>query len=150
MKSCPKCKRVYSDNDSFCPDCGVSLNGGSAPKQMGFVDAVKSVFTHYVTFSGRARRSEYWYFYLFTILVSAAISVLSLMSEDLGSIVNRVYTLAVFLPTLAVTIRRLHDVGKSGWNLLWILTGFGVFYLLYLYCKDSQPDTNAYGPDPKY
>lgn len=150
MKNCPNCQRVYDDSVTYCPNCQTPLNSGSAPKQMGFVDAVKSVFSKYATFSGRARRSEYWYFHLFTVLASVVLSVLGMISQDTATIVRGIYSLAVLLPSLAVCVRRLHDVGKSGWNLLWILTVVGAFYVLYLYCKDSQPDANAYGPNPKF
>lgn len=78
---------------------------------MGFMEAVKVCFSKYVTFSGRARRSEYWWFYLFNTIVGI---VLAFISEGLGNL----YNVAVFLPWIAVTARRLHDVDRSGWWML--------------------------------
>lgn len=110
---------------------------------MGFLDAVKSVFSQYATFTGRARRSEYWYFVLFNFIVS---SVLGLTGVQ---ILSAVYCLATLIPGLAVAVRRMHDIGKSGWFLLIsFIPIIGAIWLLVLCCKDSQPD-NQYGPNPK-
>jgi uncharacterized membrane protein YhaH (DUF805 family) len=89
---------------------------------MSFAQAVGSVLSKYATFSGRAMRSEYWWYYLFTILVSIASSVVdNVVSEvthyDLG-IVGAITSLALLVPSLAVTVRRLHDTGRTGWWLL--------------------------------
>ena len=116
---------------------------------MSFVDAIKSVFTQYVGFSGRARRSEYWFFCLFNIIVSCVLSALA-SKISLLSLLSVVWSLAIFLPSLAVCIRRLHDIGKSGW---WYLLAFiplvGAIILIIWFCKDSEPGANAYGPNPK-
>src|SRR5687768_5564545 len=74
------------------------------------------VLQNYATFSGRARRSEYWYFVLFNIIVSIILSVIGTTMKT--TILSNIYALAVFLPGLAVGVRRMHDVGKSGWYLL--------------------------------
>lgn len=138
---------------------------------MGFVEAIKSGSLKLSTFSGRATRSEYWYFYLFCSLVCMAIYlVLGVIfpSVDLPS------SPAVFL-TLSISFRRMHDIGKPGWLSLVsvpcavligvsfaaaqngsylylcgviISVGFLIYYLILL-CKDSQPGTNQYGPNPK-
>jgi uncharacterized membrane protein YhaH (DUF805 family) len=89
---------------------------------MTFTQAVRSALSSYATFSGRARRSEYWWYYLFTVLVSIVTSVVdgvlhTTFSNDIG-IVGSITSLALLLPTLAVTVRRLHDTGRTGW---WIL-----------------------------
>ena len=84
---------------------------------MNFGEAIKSVFSKYATFSGRARRSEFWYFYLFYILVASGLSFLSLMIP-IAKYLYILFGLGVFLPNTAVTVRRLHDIGKSGWILL--------------------------------
>ncbi|MBR1547445.1 MAG: DUF805 domain-containing protein [Prevotella sp.] len=105
---------------------------------MGFFGSIKSVLGNYVNFSGRARRSEYWWWVLFNILWCWI------------PIVNILLGLAFFLPSLAVAIRRLHDTGRSGW---WILLGLipviGGLVLLIFYCTDSQLGENQYGPNPK-
>ena len=89
---------------------------------MTFTQAVRSVLSNYAQFSGRARRSEYWWFYLFTVLVGVFTSVIDAVlnlafSNDLG-IVGTVTSLGLLLPTLAVTARRLHDTGRTGWWML--------------------------------
>ena len=92
---------------------------------MNMVDAVKSVLSKYVGFSGRARRSEYWYWTLATILASIAIGIVEMivgLGSDGSGPLSSLLSLAIFLPGLAVTFRRLHDTGRSGW---WV----GGFYL---------------------
>lgn len=121
---------------------------------MGFTDAVRICLQQkYVDFSGRARRSEYWYFFLFTLLVDIAASIVdAIIGSDLGAgtgIVSLIAGLALLLPGIAVAIRRLHDTSRSGW---WILIGLiplvGWIILIVFYVQDSHPD-NAYGPNPK-
>src|SRR4051794_17675133 len=115
---------------------------------MGFADAIRSVFSKYVGFSGRARRSEFWWFTLFAVILYIVVAIIdaAIGSSILGIIVG----LALLLPSLAVTVRRLHDTGRSGW---WILIGIipviGAIVLLVFECQDSQPGTNAHGPSPK-
>jgi uncharacterized membrane protein YhaH (DUF805 family) len=125
---------------------------------MGFGQAVSTVFSKYATFSGRARRSEYWWWYLFTILVTAIAfildSVLKINTiEGAGGIkfgwLYLIVTLALVIPSLAVTFRRLHDAGHSGWWwLVILLCGFGGIILLIFALQDSKPD-NQWGPNPK-
>ena len=115
---------------------------------MSFKEAITTCFNKYVTFSGRARRSEYWYFMLFIFLVQSVLGVLA-ESSDFVTTIASLFSLAVFLPNIAVTFRRLHDVGKSGW---WILASFVPFlniYLLVLLAKDSVFGANQYGQNPK-
>lgn len=109
----------------------------------------------YAVFSGRARRREYWFFYLFNILFAIVAimldNLLGLAFEDTSyGVIYGLYSLAMLVPSLAVTVRRLHDVGKSGW---WILIGLvpliGGIWLLILLLQDSQPGENQYGPNPK-
>ena len=105
---------------------------------MTFTQAVQSVFSQYATFSGRARRSEYWFFVLFNIVVGGVLSLLG-RYLTLFYILSGLYELAVFIPSLAVLWRRFHDIGKGvGW----------IFVLVWL-CRDSQPGDNAFGPNPK-
>jgi uncharacterized membrane protein YhaH (DUF805 family) len=114
-----------------------------------------AVLKKYAVFSGRARRKEYWMFVLFNIIffVVAIVldNVLGTASEDLGyGVICGLYSLAVILPGLAAVVRRLHDVGKSGW---WIFISLvplvGSIWLLVLLATDSQPGENQYGPNPK-
>ena len=99
------------------------------------------VLKKYAEFDGRARRSEFWYFTLFSIIISIALGVLgaAMKSELLGNI----YSLAVLVPSIAVAIRRMHDVGKSGWYCLIPI------YNLILAFTAGDVGPNQYGPDPK-
>ncbi len=85
---------------------------------MSFADAVRTGFQKYVVFSGRASRPEFWYWILFTILVAVAFNIIESVLNIRVGIVRALFNLAVFLPGLAVSVRRLHDTGRSGWFLL--------------------------------
>ena len=115
-------------------------------------EAVRSVLNKYAVFEGRASRSEYWYWVLFLVLaVIALIVVAAVLPSPVGGafqILLVLFYLAAILPSIAVTVRRFHDLGKSAWNLLWSLIPFGGLYLLYLYVQPSQPGANAYGDQP--
>ena len=122
---------------------------------MDFMTAVGSFLWQFVGFSGRARRSEFWYFALFTFLVGIVTSVVdAILGTDYdtgsGGLVNTLVSLVLLLPSLAVAVRRLHDTGRSGW---WLLIGIipiiGWIILIVWYCKDTTPGDNQYGPDPK-
>lgn len=115
----------------------------------------KVVFENYANFSGRARRSEYWYYTLASVIISIILSTLDKVTNltfgfaDSG-ILSSIYSLLVFLPGLGVMVRRLHDVGKSGWFFLIVLLPIaGVIWLLIVLCTEGDSGTNAYGPDPK-
>lgn len=108
------------------------------------------VLKNYVGFQGRARRKEYWMFFLFNFIIVLVLSVLQIILRIHYSILTDLYSLAVLLPSLAVSVRRLHDTGKSGW---WILIGvipiIGDIILLIFYCLDGDANENKYGPNPK-
>ena len=123
------------------------------------------VLKKYAVFSGRARRKEYWMFVLFNFIFSLVASLLDLVIFFTGllgfgplfvtgfvgfGLVSTVYSLAVLVPSLAVSVRRLHDIGRSGWYLLIVLIPFaGPIWFLVLTCLDSQAGDNKYGPNPK-
>jgi uncharacterized membrane protein YhaH (DUF805 family) len=128
---------------------------------MDFGAAVKSFWSNYSNFKGRARRSEYWYVQLFLVLTNLAAAAIdfALMDGDVdrfianggGGIVGLVWILATIVPALAVLVRRLHDIGKSGWWALIVFVPFvGALVLLYFTVQDSEPDTNSYGASPKH
>jgi uncharacterized membrane protein YhaH (DUF805 family) len=115
---------------------------------MSFQDAIRSVLSQYVGFSGRARRSEYWYFALFNFIVSIITRVID-GAAGVYPVITGLVSLALLLPGIAVGIRRLHDTGRSGWWLLLALIPIiGAIILIVWFCGDSQPD-NEYGPNPK-
>lgn len=106
---------------------------------MSFGEAIKSVFSKYATFSGRARRSEFWYFYLFYILVALGLSFLSIRIP-IAKYLYILFGLGVFLPYTAVTVRRLHDIGKSGWILLiFMVASLLISMLTFLYIDIFAP-----------
>ncbi len=189
---CTKCGVLVGDGNRFCPNCGAEPDplavicvkcgyelkpikrGGAAPSRdagsqgKGFGWAVRTCFSKYSTFSGRARRREFWYWYLFTCLPIIVVFLLIFLGActtmsyaqtvqplntgmGLGfvEIVLILWNLIIWLPSLAVTVRRLHDAGRSGW---YFFIGFipivGSILLLIELCRDSVDD-NKYGPNPK-
>ncbi len=118
---------------------------------------------NYANFSGRARRSEFWFFILFHFIFMIALGFLSSFfdeffiakddSNDLGSlpmILYLIYIVAMLIPTFAVTVRRLHDMGKSGtWFFIYFVPLIGGIWLLVLLFSDSQPGINKWGYNPK-
>ena len=114
------------------------------------------VLKKYAVFSGRAKREEFWMFVLFNFIFSLVASLIDLGIGILTfavfgwGLLSLIYSLAVLVPGLAVGVRRLHDVGKSGWYLLIILIPIaGSIWFLVLACTDSQAGENKYGPNPK-
>ena len=113
-----------------------------------------AVLEKYAVFDGRARRKEYWMFTLFHVLIILALSVVSGVTEGITTTVVTVvivlYALATIIPTIAVSVRRLHDTGRSGW---WYLISLvpvigGIVFLIFM-ILDSDPGDNEYGPNPK-
>lgn len=125
---------------------------------MSALDYFKLCMTKkYADFTGRARRSEYWYFVLMSIVAFFALNTFFTILVSIGLIripfffaaLLIIYFIAILIPTFAVLVRRLHDTGKSGW---WYFIGFvpiiGIALLIFL-VQDSQPGTNKWGPNPK-
>ena len=119
---------------------------------MNFPTAVRSCLSKYVTFEGRAARSEYWYFQLFTLLVYLVFVVVYLIAPrtaEVVGVVSVVVHIGFYLPVLAVTVRRLHDRNRSGWNVLWVLVPFfGAIVLIIWFCQRGVEGDNRFGPDP--
>ncbi|WP_130733270.1 DUF805 domain-containing protein [Flavobacterium sp. J27] len=118
----------------------------------------KVVFENYANFSGRARRSEYWYFVLTNILIYFSIAFVSglfaaMNLPEIGSIfmiLFLIYALGIFIPSLAVVVRRLHDTGKSGWfYFISLIPIAGPIWLLIVMCTEGDRGNNEYGADPK-
>ncbi|MCA0044300.1 DUF805 domain-containing protein [Celeribacter litoreus] len=119
---------------------------------MKFLDAVKICFSKYVTFSGRARRAEYWWWVLFTTVAGAVLAVIDTALfgfEQNYDPLNSIFSLATFLPSISVWVRRLHDVNRSGWWAWLILIPLiGWIILLYWAVKGGTEGPNRFGPDP--
>lgn len=113
------------------------------------------VLKKYAVFSGRARRKEYWYFFLFSLIISIVLAVVdgvtgSFSAEAGVGLLGGIYALAVLIPGLAVSVRRLHDTGRSGWWLLIALIPvIGAIVLLVFMVLEGKPGTNQYGSNPK-
>jgi uncharacterized membrane protein YhaH (DUF805 family) len=117
-----------------------------------FLDALGK----YAVFSGRARRSEYWFFVLFCCLIAVALCAVGFYvgkvtggPPTLAVYLVDFFSLLIFVPNLAVSVRRLHDVGMNGWWVVLNVVPLGGLVLIYFFCQDSQPGANAYGPNPK-
>ena len=113
------------------------------------------VLKKYATFNGRARRKEYWFFALFNFIISIVLMVIDGVTGTLNAevgigMLGGIYTLAILIPSIAVSVRRLHDTDRSGWWLLIILIPFiGAIVLLVFTVLDSTPGENQFGPNPK-
>ncbi len=125
---------------------------------MSFGAAIASFFSKYATFSGRARRSEFWYALLFTTLVSAVIGLVFPGGDMVvngtpipqSSLPSNLWQLAIVVPSIALSVRRLHDVGRKGTYYLFVLLPIiGGILLLIQFLKDSQPGANAFGESVK-
>jgi uncharacterized membrane protein YhaH (DUF805 family) len=159
---CPQCPNDNPENAQFCGGCGANLSSGEATARLGlptvgFSEAISRGFTNYFTFNGRASRPEYWWWVLFTFLLGLI---------PLAGLVT-------LIPTLAVTSRRLHDIGKSGWlqilpwaifgvavisavaaipipPAVWIIAAFASFVGLIVWLvRKGDEGANKYGPDPR-
>lgn len=116
---------------------------------MDFVQAISHCFHNYVSSAGRAPRSEYWYFVLFSVILSTCAAVLdaALFPLSASGPLGVVVSLALFLPSVAVGIRRLHDIDRTGWWLLIGLTGIGLVLLIVWACLRGTRGDNRFGPD---
>jgi uncharacterized membrane protein YhaH (DUF805 family) len=116
-----------------------------------FIEALKK----YAVFSGRSRRKEYWYYVLFVAIISIVLNIIDGLLGTYDSsagvgLLSTIFSLAVLIPSIAVSVRRLHDIDRTGW---WVLIGLvpliGWIVLLVFHVQDSTPGTNRYGPNPK-
>jgi len=150
MPFCSKCGTEVPKEVKFCSKCGNVLQAKQSEELSLWEYYVSTILKNYVNFKGRARRKEYWGFVLFNLIIIFALGFVGGIVGDGGEFFGSVYSLAVFLPGLAVLIRRLHDIGRSGWSWLFALIPLvGWIIVLIWLCKDSQPGENKYGANPK-
>jgi uncharacterized membrane protein YhaH (DUF805 family) len=116
---------------------GIYPNKNPEEETMNFGQAISVCLSKYATFAGRASRPEFWWFFLFQILISIAASML-------GDVINGLVALGLLLPALAAGTRRLHDIGKSGWWQLIMLTGIGLLLLIYWWVQPAAEGSNAH------
>ncbi|MFZ2126363.1 MAG: DUF805 domain-containing protein [Candidatus Microsaccharimonas sp.] len=109
---------------------------------MTFLESIQAVPRKYAEFSGRASRSEFWWWILFTVLVTSAFNVFSVITVgqdgSIGSILSGLWGVVILLPTLAVTVRRLRDAGYAWTNVFWILLPFAGLIILAIYLSNPQ------------
>lgn len=147
---CPKCGKENSDDVKFCGSCGANIEalGASIPmvtvtphaEQMTFGKSIATCFAKYFDFKGRASRPEFWWFYLFTVLLSSGTLII-----DSSQVLNTIVNLAVFVPIFAAGSRRLHDTNRSGWWQLIIFTIIGVIPLVIWLASKGSGQNNQYG-----
>ena len=124
-------------------------------RNVSFVEAIKLGFQNYVNFKGRSQRAECWWWILFVIVAGIALVAVDIAifgaDETDPTPLSNVFSLATFVPGLSVGVRRLHDIGKSGW---WILIGLiplvGIIVLIVWFVRDGDRGANRFGPSPKY
>ncbi len=113
------------------------------------------VLKKYAVFSGRSSRKEFWYFSLISFLIAIVLAVADVMTGTIDAeigigLLGGIYAIAVLIPGIAVSVRRLHDTDRSGW---WLLISFipliGAIVLIVFWAQDSQPGENQYGSNPK-
>lgn len=147
---CSKCGNKMG-NARFCDKCGADNGVGqvqgaaaatSAMHNSGALSYYVKALQNYSEFSGRARRSEYWYFMLFNLIISFVMGIIDALF-GMGGWLSNIYSIAVLLPGIAVSIRRMHDINKSGWYIMIPL------YNLILCCTEGGKGANQYGVDPK-
>ena len=161
--ACPECGHPNSAAPGPTPSSvgfaargllGPVLTVSSPPMQFG--DAIRSFFQNYAVFSGRARRSEYWFAQLFIVLIGAPISILDAIvnpGEEFGffTAIGLLWSLAVFIPSLAIASRRLHDADTSfGYYFIVLIPLVGIILLIVKLAEDGTPGTNRFGESPKY
>ena len=138
---CNKCGHISPDGAPYCANCGASVN---QPREtVGMVEATRLFFTRYTDFQGRSRRSEYWWAYLSILILTTIATVIH------GGLAT-IFQLVTIVPSIAIAVRRLHDIGKSGWwYLILCIPAVGVILMLVWMCTDSTAD-NQWGPNPKH
>ncbi len=113
---------------------------------MNFQTAIATALSKFAVFSGRASRSEFWWFYLFTTLLTWGVSIVGNSGgQNMGDVMSLVVSLVFLVPILAAGSRRLHDIGRSGWWQLLMLTIIGLIPLIYWWACESNETPNSYG-----
>lgn len=113
---------------------------------MGFAEAVQTVFSKYATFEGRAARPEYWWWALCVFLGSFILNVAAVSVSHVVGVLTVIWALATVIPSLAVGVRRLHDIDRSGWwSLIYFVPLVGVLVMLYWFTQPGTPGSNRYG-----
>ena len=152
---CPTCGNDNPAAAQFCGGCGINLisseaSVGTELPMVGFGEAISRGFGNYFTFSGRATRAEHWWFALFVTIGRIVFGGIGGFA-GLPGVLDAVWVIVTFIPSLAVGVRRLHDINKTGWwSLLLVLPPlFGLIVLIVWACRRGDAGPNKYGPDPR-
>jgi len=178
MAYCSQCGADCA-NAAYCPQCGAAVGTGvsassneqnsnpfavgaqaseysgrnydpNVPEIPGFVGAIAICFKKYCCFKGRASRSEYWYWTLFLVLVNVVLRIVGKSAPDVATTISALWGLVIFLPGLAVIVRRLHDIDRSDWQYLIVLIPLiGVIVLLVWFCRRGTVGENRFGLEPQ-
>jgi uncharacterized membrane protein YhaH (DUF805 family) len=165
---CSQCGTELDDSANFCSGCGnqtstsksgmkkASVIKSSASsvsyqaKAMTFTESIGACYSKFFEFSGRASRSEYWWFYLFILLLTwgaKLIATITMPEDETGvyaGVILESLVLFATIPTYSAGVRRLHDVGKSGWNYLWLFTIIGIIPIIIWTCREGSKTQNEY------
>ena len=151
---CPQCGHDNTEDAQFCGGCGANLSLGEASvgtelPMVDFGEAISRGFRNYATFSGRATRAEHWWFALFVVIGRLVLGVIGALAS-LPGVLDAVFSIVTLIPALAVGVRRLHDINRTGWwLLLWPVPVFGWIVLIVWAIKRGDKGPNKYGPDPR-
>ena len=162
--NCPVCGGHIPAGATRCPQCGSRMDLADPQPNFAYasgtatgtreavptnpIEAFETVISKYANIDGRATRSEYWWFTLANMIVTIGLAMGGFMVH--APWIYAIYALGIFIPSLTVAIRRLHDTGRSGWWLLIsLLPVLGAIILLVFTVQDSERGSNAYGPNPK-
>jgi uncharacterized membrane protein YhaH (DUF805 family) len=150
MVFCRGCGAEIHSTAPMCPKCGAPQQPVQAARlNYGFGGSIALCFNRYVQFSGRSPRAEYWYFALFTTLISVGASIVDAIGLNGSPVLATIANLAFFLPSLSVFVRRLHDVDRSGWwFLLALIPLIGWVILLVWLVSSGTRGANRFGPNP--
>ncbi|MCL1947381.1 MAG: DUF805 domain-containing protein [Chitinivibrionia bacterium] len=169
---CKNCGKELSETAVFCDSCGVKAVENNLVKNASLWQLYLSCFQNYAKFNGRARRREYWGFVLFNWIAVFSVGLIggliggviagfmagnatdgaelgAKLGSKIGGNLSNLYALFALVPGLAVCVRRLHDTGRSAWNILWIFTIIGVIPFFIWLCCNGQNGENKYGANPK-
>lgn len=164
MAFCTHCRINLDEGTRFCPNCGKEIDGITDEEENPYAPPQESVpgfavgknpwqyfigvFKKYAVFRGRARRAEYWWFRLFSFIFSFIFTILDILFDlyiiDDTGVLSTLWEVAVFIPSLGVAVRRMHDCDKSGWFMI-----IPIYGQLILPCTKGTYGPNDYGPDPK-
>tara|TARA_Y100000590_G_scaffold426530_1_gene535726 strand:+ start:221 stop:688 length:468 start_codon:yes stop_codon:yes gene_type:complete len=151
---CTKCGVSNPVDATFCGQCGQNLSNSGDPVgeplgMVGFISAIKLGYENYVNFKERATRAEFWWFYLFAMIVNILLLVLTTVILDVMFGYLTIFFVTL-IPLLSAAVRRLHDRGKSGWWCLLYFVPFGGLVLLVWFIMKGDSGSNKYGPDRMY